>query len=110
MPAKGIEPNAGSCSAAIEAVADQRAVAIKILKAAFAFGLFAGPVPLSATPRELDLHEHSEGSAVTAVRWWLEDEIRPWLSEQPSSAHPNIAHSGRAYHGLWQTPGGMGNG
>jgi hypothetical protein len=24
------------------------------------------------------------------VRWWLEEDIHPWLSEQPSSVYPDI--------------------
>jgi hypothetical protein len=24
------------------------------------------------------------------VRWWLEEDIRPWLSEQPPSVYPDI--------------------
>ena len=60
-------------------------------KKALALGIFAKPVQASdARSWKFDLHEHSEGSAVTAVRWWLEEEIRPWLSEQPSSVYPDI--------------------
>jgi hypothetical protein len=74
----------------IDAIVSQPTIARNMLKKALALGLFAEPVPTSASSWKLDLHEHSEGSAVTAVRWWLEEETRPWLSEQPPSAYSDI--------------------
>ena len=40
--------------------------------------LYADPL---AKGYQLDLHEHSEGAAETAVRWWLEDAIPEKLKE-----------------------------
>jgi pentatricopeptide repeat protein len=91
MRAKGVEPDVFTYGAVIDAVVDQLTFARGLLKKALALGVFAKPVQASdASSWKLDLHEHSEGSAVTAVRWWLEEEIRPWLSEQPSSVYPDI--------------------
>jgi hypothetical protein len=62
------------------------------------FPIASKPPPFSISPpqsparsRGVDLNGHSEGPAATAVRWWLDEEIRPWLSEQPSSVYPDIA-------------------
>jgi hypothetical protein len=41
----------------------------------------------SANSWELDLKNHSKASAITAVRWWLEEVIGPWLDQQPSSVY-----------------------
>ena len=41
-------------------------------------GLYADPM---ATDYQLDLHDHSEGAAETAVRWWLEDPIPERLKD-----------------------------
>jgi hypothetical protein len=54
-------------------VVDQPIIARNMLKKALALGLFAKPVPMSARSWEVDLHGHSEGSAITAVRWWLDE-------------------------------------
>jgi hypothetical protein len=82
IQAKGVEPDVITYAAVIDAVVDQLIAASRdLLKKVFAPGLFARPVPTSARSWELDLHDHSEGSAVTAVRWWLEEEVVPWLGE-----------------------------
>jgi pentatricopeptide repeat protein len=91
MRAKGVKPDVTTYAAVIGAVVDQLTAARGLLKKALALGVFAKPVWTSVGSWKLDLQEHSEGSAVTAVRClWLEEDIRPWLSEQPSSVYPNI--------------------
>jgi hypothetical protein len=107
MQAKGIEPDVTTYAVVIDAIGSQPTIARNMLKKALALGLFAEPVQISANSWKLDLHDHSEGSAVTLVRWWLEEEIRPWLSEQPSSAYSDITVELITGHGkhreAWQT-------
>jgi pentatricopeptide repeat protein len=90
MRAKGLKPDVITSAAVIDAVVDQLAVARGLLKKALALGFFAKPVRTSVSSWKLDLHEHPEASAVTAVRWWFEEDIHPWLSEQPSSVYPDV--------------------
>jgi pentatricopeptide repeat protein len=65
----------------------ERAVARKLFKRALELGIFAAPVQRGSHTWDFDLYDHSEGSAVTAVGWWIEEEIRPWLDQQPSSTY-----------------------
>jgi hypothetical protein len=109
MQAEGVEVTCSTCAVGIDAWMDQPTIARNMLKKALALGIFAAPVPTSASSWALDLGKHSEGSAVTAVRWWLEEEIHPRLSEQPSSAYPDTTVeliTGRGKHGkVWDTTG-----
>jgi hypothetical protein len=62
----------------LNAVVGERTVATQISKKALALGLFAAPFQVSESSLQLDLVKHwVTGSAVSAVRWWLEEKIPP---------------------------------
>ena len=67
-----------SYSAVLEAVRHQRQIAEPILLEALERGMLAKPRARTDAAWLFDLHDHSEGSAVTATRLWLEREVAPW--------------------------------
>jgi hypothetical protein len=40
--------------------------------------IYQPPNDRTAQLWKFDLHEHSEGAAITAARWWIETEVMPW--------------------------------
>ena len=56
----------------------QRQIAEPILLEALERGILAKPRARTDAEWLFDLHYHSEGSAVTATRLWLETEVAPW--------------------------------
>jgi pentatricopeptide repeat protein len=87
MQEKNIAPNRITYSEVLDAAVAERAVAREVFRDALKLKLFASPVRRGSHSWDFDIRDHSEGSAFTACCWWIEEEIRPWLDQQPSSAY-----------------------
>ena len=76
-----------SYCAVLEAVRHQRQTAEPILLEALERGMLEKPRARTDAAWLFDLHDHSEGSAVTATRLWLEREVAPWHLELARTIH-----------------------
>jgi pentatricopeptide repeat protein len=86
---EGIEPNAATYNAALDAVSEQLLLARTLYSEARDLKLYRH-LQRSFTDRWfIDLHEHSEGAAITAARWWIETEVRPWQFGE--DARPDVS-------------------
>ena len=75
---EGIEADTIMYAATLDAVRGRPAEARALWLEALELGLFVRPSLPTPKLWQFDLHEHSEGSAVAAVRWWIETEVEPW--------------------------------
>ena len=75
---KDVREDYVSYGAVLQAVRHQRQIAEPILLDALQRGMLAKPRERTDAEWLFDLHDHSEGSAVTATRVWLEREVAPW--------------------------------
>ena len=80
MAEVGVERDVITYNVLLNAIGEEPDLAQRLFLDAYHLGLFAAP-RRSSKSWFLDLHNHSEGSAITAVRWWLEEEVEPWLLE-----------------------------
>jgi pentatricopeptide repeat protein len=83
---EGIKPNEITYSAALDAVRDQPLMARALYLEALDLRIYRPPSSRTTKLWKFDLHEHSEGAAITAARWWIETKVIPWHFGEGASA------------------------
>jgi pentatricopeptide repeat protein len=75
---QGIEPDEITYNATLDAVSGQFLLARTLYLEAVDLKIYQPPNDRTAQLWKFDLHDHSEGAAITAARWWIETEVTPW--------------------------------
>jgi pentatricopeptide repeat domain-containing protein 1 len=75
---QGIEPDEYTYNATLDAVSGQLLLARTLYLEAVNLKIYQPPNDRTAQLWKFDLHDHSEGAAITAARWWIETEVIPW--------------------------------